>query len=521
MLRLLLASFLTLLFSACAGRSVCPSDTTTHTVRPARPGPGAFDFPTDAPLAGRSAFRLLSEPADAYAARLYLVDHARKTLDVQYYIFKDDRIGNDFLYHLYLAAERGVKVRILLDDLTTTGEDTDWAMAACHPNIELKIFNPNPWRRFFRNVALVLGIETLGKRMHNKALVADGQAAIVGGRNIGDEYFLRGSPVMFIDADVVAVGAVVPKIAEAFEIYWRSEQAVAADEVLEGAFDAKTLRDALKSFLAENEAFENSDAFAPVRMAPFLRPDARTALPFTVARDAWFYYDLPEKVSGAEASFLSRRLRRDIEGAKERLVLVSPYFIPTGRMLERLEAARRRGVEVTVVTNSLASTDVAVVYSGYRKYIEPLLKMGVRLYEVKPVPLPEAKISREERRQRRMSLHTKMVVIDKERLVVGSANVDPRSAKLNTEYLLEIDAPPLVAQVDAQLASVIDETRLYRLAWEHYPAWAANGDEGYEGPVWITKERDEEVRYYRPPGVGFFKRLGIGLFGLLPVEGQL
>jgi len=472
----------------------------------------------------RSAFLSLSNPADAFAARLYFIDHAVRSLDLQYYIFKDDRSGNYLLYRLLEAANRGVKVRILVDDLTTSGADRDWAMLTCHSNIDIKIFNPNRWRRLFRSTALLLDIETLGKRMHNKALIADGRAAIIGGRNIGDEYFIRNGPVMFIDYDILAIGSIVPKISEAFAIYWESDQARMAEEILTGSFSQKDLNESTERFLERIRHFENSHAYSQIENSSFYRHLRDGILKLTVADRAWFYYDLPQKVSQSEentTTHLSHRIRDDIESATKEIIIVSPYFIPSGPMLENLKNERDRGVDITVVTNSLASTDVAIVYSGYKKYIRPLLQMGIKLYEVKPVPLKESKLSREERRQQRMSLHTKMIVIDDNRLVVGSANIDPRSVKLNTEYLLEIENETIAQEVRSALSKVIDERYLYRLIWAEYPAWAANGDDGYEGPVWVTFENGKERRYYRPPETGFFKRLGIGLFGLLPIEGQL
>ncbi len=514
------------LFS-CSAKLECPKSISADIPPTGQTPPwkaGSFDLPTDRPMDGRSAFFSLSDPADAYAARLHLVDHAVRSLDLQYYIFKDDRSGNYLLYRLLAAAERGVRVRILLDDLTTTGVDREWAILTCHPNIEIRIFNPNPWRRLFRNVALLLNIETLGKRMHNKALVADGRAAIIGGRNIGDEYFIRNGPLMFIDYDIIAIGSIVPEISNAFGIYWRSDEARAAKEVLTGRFTREDLNASLAKFLDRIRRFEHTDAYRQIGRSSFYRRLGEKTLRLTVADKAWFYYDLPQKVSQSETNtttHLSSRIREDIESARKEIVIVSPYFIPSGPMLEKLKSERERGVEITIVTNSLASTDVAVVYSGYRKYIRPLLEMGVRLYEVKPVPLEETKLSRAERREQRMSLHTKMILIDDNRLVVGSANIDPRSVKLNTEYLLEIENKKIVREIREVLSEEIDERYLYRLAWERYPTWAANGEEAYYGVVWVTKEKGKTVRYYRPPNVGFFKRLGVALFGLLPIEGQL
>ena len=227
---------ITLFFSACSHKIPESSQTkqTSITKLPAKKAPLLSYFEnTDQELGERSAFYPLSSPTDAFAARLFLIDQATTSLDLQYYIYKADTTGKVFAAHLLMAAHRGVKVRILIDDLSTTGKDEQWQRLASHPNIELRLFNPNTLRTSFRNLALLFNINSLGRRMHNKSLIADGSATIIGGRNIGDDYFASTAKTLFLDYDILAIGKVVPDIYQAFDLYWNSKEAIPSEYVLD------------------------------------------------------------------------------------------------------------------------------------------------------------------------------------------------------------------------------------------------------------------------------------------------
>ncbi len=204
---------------------------------------------TNKPLADKSAFYPLIQPTDAFAARLFLIDNAITSLNVQYYIYEDDTIGKVFTAHLLMAAQRGVKVRILIDDMITSGKDAEWEKLTLHPNIKLRLFNPNILRTSFRNMALLMDVNRLGRRMHNKALIADGSAAIIGGRNIGNVYFASGTETLFIDYDILTIGKVIPEINKQFDIYWNSTEAVPSKEIF--AYDDPKLRDTVKKDFEE------------------------------------------------------------------------------------------------------------------------------------------------------------------------------------------------------------------------------------------------------------------------------
>ena len=477
---------------------------------------------TDKPIKEHSAFYPLPRPDDAFAARLFLIDHATTSLDVQYYIYENDLMGIVFSDHLYMAAQRGVKVRILLDDISTAGKDDALALLAFHPNIELRLFNPNRLRKSFRNLALLLDVNTLGKRMHNKALVADGSAAVVGGRNIGDVYFTPHSDTLFIDYDILCTGSIVPEIYRSFDLYWNSEQSVPSENILY-VNDEKTRQtyEKEKQILhASLKSFHQTTIGQNLAKAPFNRKLQHNTLVMTVAKEAYLYYDHPNKVITDERNtkyHISSQINQDLTKVKKELLLVSPYFIPSEHMMQKFRELRRRNVKITVITNSLSSTDVFPVYGGYSSYIEPLVKMGVDLYELKPNSLDSYIQKAKLTKAFRTSLHTKMIIIDRKRLIIGSANIDPRSDKLNTEIVMVIQSKKLAGAQYESLKKMINPDLLYHISWGADPS----DEDQLEGPVSESMKNGKRKIYYYPPDAALWKRLGADIISILPVKGYL
>jgi len=474
---------------------------------------------TDRKLAEHSAFYSLPLPADALAARLFIIDNAKKSLNVQYYIYDDDSIGKVFTAHLLLAAQRGVKVRILLDDLGTTGKDSVLQKIALHPNVELRLFNPNKLRTSFRNLALLFSVDTLGRRMHNKSLTADGYTAIMGGRNIGDVYFAANTNAIFLDYDILCIGSVVPQISHAFDIFWNSAEVLPASEVLgvsEQSF--QELESKLTPYLKRKlRHFNKSRLGLEVLHSGFTKKVKNHKLQLTVADKVRFYYDEPNKVSSNEnnaSTHISEKLRKNMKIAKSEVTIISPYFIPNEKMMGYLQKLRKKGVKVNILTNSLASTDVAPVYAGYQKYIQPLLSMGINLYELKTNSFVEISKKKHLKKLPKFSLHTKMTLIDNERLAIGSANLDPRSNKLNTELLMVITSKKVTTEEQHILDKVLNLNNVYKLSWGKYP-------KGKKGPIWTTRENGTKTIYYERPQTTFFKRLGTDFMSLLPIKGYL
>jgi len=477
---------------------------------------------TDKSVGNRSAFHPLSIPGDAFSARLFLVDHATTSLDVQYYIYEDDLAGKIFSAHLLKAAQRGVKVRILLDDISTAGKDHALALLAYHPNIELRLFNPNRLRRAFRNFALLLDINTLGRRMHNKMLVADGIAAIIGGRNIGDVYFSTLQGTLFLDYDILCTGSIVPELYHAFDLYWNNHQSVPSSEILSSSNTETQYQNMVKTLDHVLNTFAQSQLGKKLSQTPFNKKIANRKLTLTVAERDDLYYDHPDKIVTPESNttyHISSQVDKELEQVHHDIIIISPYFIPSDLMLAEIREMRTRNIKVTVVTNSLASTDVFPVYSGYKGAVKELLEMGVILYELKPHSLKPYIDKKKLPKAFHTSLHTKMIIIDNHRLIVGSANLDPRSDKLNTEIVLFITSEKLAYQQRQEVEQVINLHHFYKLSWEKHPA----DEEGriYKGPVWRSIENGREKVYYYPPKATLWKRLGADILSLLPIKGYL
>ena len=471
---------------------------------------------TDKPLGTHSAFYPLDLPLDALAARLFLIDHASTSLDVQYYIYENDTIGHIFSAHLLMAAQRGVRVRILLDDLSTSGKDEALQNLAMHPNVELRLFNPNKLRTSFRNMALLMNVNSLGKRMHNKSLIADGMAAIIGGRNIGDVYFAATYETLFLDYDVLSVGSVVPQISKAFDIYWNSDQSELASQVLDTEENnyAKIEKEFAPLLQSRLKTFSKSTYAKRLKVSPFSRKIKQHKLVLTVSHKVHFFYDNPDKVANDEnnnSGHISEKISEDLKKVDKDVIIISPYFIPSDAMMQRLKRLREKNVEVTIVTNSLASTDVSPVYAGYQSYIKPLLKMGVKLYELKPNGLEGAKKAKAFKKVPNLSLHTKMILTDQSKLAVGSANIDPRSDKLNTELFMVIESKKITSEEYTNVKKVLNLHYFYKLSL----------DDKAQNIIWSTQEEGKVIHYNSRPKVGFFKALGTDIMSILPIKGYL
>ena len=380
---------------------------------------------------------------------------------------------------------------------------------AIHPNIELRLFNPNSLRTSFRNIALLFDVNRLGRRMHNKALIADGSAAIIGGRNIGNVYFSSSKETLFLDYDVLVTGKVVPDISEQFDIYWNSKEAIPSKDIF-GYNDPKLSLAVKNDLIDEIKGFRNSAIGEAITNSDFNKKIAQNDLQLTVADRTDFYYDHPSKVSTDEnddATHISSQISEDLRNIQEDLLIISPYFIPSDQMMERLKTLRKRGVSVTVITNSLASTDVFLVYGGYKNHIKELVKMGIDLYEIKSHSFKKFFKTKEWAQYQNLSLHTKMMILDSKRLGIGSANMDPRSDKLNTEIFMVVTSSKLARKQKKIINQLLNLENLYKLYWGRYPT-EYEDDLTHYGPIWHTIEEDKEIIYYSPPQAGVFKRLG-------------
>ncbi|MBP6078564.1 MAG: phospholipase D family protein [Xanthomonadales bacterium] len=456
--------------------------------------------PLTAAHPGVSGLIALDEGGDAFAARIQLADAAEQRIDAQYYIWHHDNAGTLLLQALLRAADRGVRVRLLLDDNNTDGLDDLLAALNTHRCIEVRVFNPFRLRRW-RWLGLLADFARLNRRMHNKSFTVDGVATIVGGRNIGDEYFGTGDGVQFIDLDVFAIGPVVDEVGADFERYWSSAPARPLARVL-----GTRLADpgALVRLAGPHRAMPDSEAS--------LRPRCVTDLLCGCIDFEWaqtrLISDDPAKVLGRahRRGLIWPKLREILGSPKRSLHVVSPYFVPTAVGVEFFSALVRQGVAVSVLTNSLEATDVAAVHAGYAKRRAPLLRAGVRLFELRRlIALPRTR-QRRQRVQSSASLHTKTFAIDSERVFIGSFNFDPRSARLNTEMGLMIESAALARACSDGFGN-------------DAPANSYSVRLDVAGDLrWRVHEDDGEHEHRVEPGASWWRRAWVRLLSWLPVE---
>jgi phosphatidylserine/phosphatidylglycerophosphate/cardiolipin synthase-like enzyme len=390
-----------------------------------------------------SGFRLLSSGEAALASLIALADHAERTLDIQYYIIHEDESTRTLLHHVRLAADRGVRVRVLVDDLNTAGEDRRFMHLSSHANVEVRVFNPftagrfSTWTRF---IASATDIRRINHRMHNKLFVADDALAITGGRNIGDQYFTLDPRSNFVDLDVVAAGAIVPQLSVSFDQFWNSKYAIPIASVASSVDAEAKSPPPIEAQLSESDTWLEQQLDAQKLQLIWA--------PATVLADR------PAKIASETSPDEELTIANDITAlmgtAKQDLSIISPYFIPGKQGVALIATLVASGVKVRILTNSLASTDSPLVDIGYARYRVPLLKLGVDLREMRP-KLGQKHTRFHPFRSSNASLHAKALVIDQKIVFIGSLNMDERSAKINSELGLVISSAEIAREVTGLL----------------------------------------------------------------------
>ena len=459
---------------------------------------------------GKSGFRLVPNGVEAFALRAMTARAAGRSLDVQYYIWHNDTTGRLLMRELVAAAGRGVRVRLLLDDLDARASNFALAGLDAHPNIEVRVFNPFNSRRGILGKAWesVSSFRRINRRMHNKSWIADNRVALAGGRNIGDEYFSASEHVNFFDLDFVLLGPAVQSLSQSFDAYWNSEAAypiaVLSPELVNQA--------SLDKLLSGSVTVLENDLQSPyTRALAESEPVRRIVdgdLPFQWSSSWQVLSDDPMKALGdADAegtSTVLQGLSAAMDKAGRSVTLISPYFVPGKQGTARLVAAKGRGIEVSILTNSLAANDVAAVHGGYSRYRKALAEGGVELFELKPTRGIESGNSLFG--SSGASLHTKAALLDDQTVFVGSFNLDPRSVSLNCEQGILVEDPQLARELRA----------MYRAATAGQFSWRVDVDVGGS----LTWKDDQGIRQ-REPDASLSRRLQAFLMRILPVEAQL
>lgn len=466
---------------------------------------GQMVVPLMAEHPGKSGILSLPEAKDAFAARLVLAGAAEQSLDVQYYIWRDDKTGLILLQALYNAAQRGVRVRLLLDDLNSSPVESKLLALNEHPNIEVRLFNPFVIRGP-RTFGFITDFSRANRRMHNKSFTADNQATIIGGRNVGDDYFSGSDGVLFADLDALAVGPVVNDVSVDFDRFWSSASAYPVDQIARPLRE-ETAQQTMRRLYAEHEDallfmenIQNRELFHGLLNGDVPLIWATTQM----------VSDDPRKALGKaeDNQLITYELRNIIGQPQHSVYLVSPYFVPTRTGVDALIHLAESGVDIHVLTNSYEATDVAIVHAGYAKWRKPLLEAGIRLYEMRSsvagehedeLPVPRFGSSAS-------SLHAKTFAVDGERVFIGSFNFDPRSAQLNTELGFIIESPELAEQTAA----------IFR---EEVPFSAYELRLSSQGRLyWLQRDPGYQARYDTDPGSTWMNRAAVRFFSWLPID---
>lgn len=450
-----------------------------------------------------SAFWLLADADFSFDVRLALADEAQSSLDIQYFIWEKDPTSRLYAHRLLLAADRGVHIRLLLDDLTFNNQDGEYYALSLHPNIEVRTFNPWKLRsNIGRAAEFLVRSRRLNHRMHNKIVLADGRFAIIGGRNIGDRYFGLYDEFVQNDLDIMAAGPIVQEVSDSFDLYWNSSESYLVEDVAHKR-SLETGLDETRAFIRKVylDARDRLKAFSlePIDWTGFLDDLANSYAPGV----GHLAQDLPT-IGREQPDQLYQPLKEFLASAKEKVLMSSPYLIPDEEMARLLGDLVSRGVEVTILTNSLASNNHMVAHTAYRRWRKRLLRMGVELYEARedsPVietyTVPPATPGF-------LGLHSKAAVVDDRYSFVGSPNLDPRSLVLNTEIGFFVDSTELARRVTALIERDISPDAAWKVTLNsRKPRWTSSA-----GTV------------KRQPALGFKQRLLQFFINLLPLKHQ-
>ena len=465
-----------------------------------------------------TGFRLMPNGYYSLDARIELAKRAQRSLDLQYYHLNNDGTGRLLLAHVRDAALRGVRVRLLVDDLYTTGGDELFIGLQAFPNVEVRLFNPFCCGRgslLGKYATSLADFGRLNHRMHNKLFIADSSVVVAGGRNIADEYFMRHAVDNFVDIDAFIVGALVPQLMTIFDTYWNSPQVYPVQSIIATTLDRDGLQKQFNAIVdpAVAAPWPALDSIDILGYGP-IREDIEAGQLGLIWGKASAFADSPMKVTAkTDAEALSMSVRMSVMDrildAKDEVVLVSPYFIPGSKGVLAFGELRKRNVKITILTNSLGSNDEPLVHTGYARYRIPLLKSGVDLYEISPVGV---------RDNRRLMfpgmslgrLHAKTAVIDRSLVFIGSMNLDPRSASKNTELGIIADSPQLAREVLRVIhISKLQSTYRLRLVPDR------------ESVQWLTMNDEGEVVLDTEPETSFFQRVKQWILSPFVPEDQL
>ena len=474
---------------------------------------------------GNSGFRIIPVGADGFLIRMQMINAAERTLDLQYFIFRGDETGRLLTDAVLRAADRGVRVRVLIDDGETVAGDDQISALEAHPSVEIRIFNPFAYRghiTLFRAIEYMFNVSRLDYRMHNKLLVVDNAVALIGGRNIGDQYFQIDPESQFADDDVFSAGPIAQQLSATYDEFWNNALSIPAGALSGGKTTHAALNEHRK-VLHQQRRESKSDGNAYLQRVAAGEPFngiLSGRLPLIWAH-AQLISDSPDKQKVESGAMVGRLMHRAVANAtnavRTELLMVTPYLIPGKEGMKMFQDLRRRNVPVRILTSSLESSTVLLAQSGYMHYRTPLLENGVELYEIRSL-LGNTRGSGQTRaisRHGNYSLHAKLFVFDRKRLFIGSMNFDQRSMHLNTEIGLIIDSPALAQQIAGRFEAMVQPANAYELALR------PNDERGSPSLVWRTQEDGKAVEYDTEPARSDWQRFKVDILSLLPLDSEL
>jgi cardiolipin synthase C len=457
--------------------------------------------------ANQSSLMLITDNLDAFAIRATCAREAGRSLDLQYYMWHDDLTGHLLGYEIIAAAERGVRVRLLIDDMNAHGHDSLFAALTMHPNIEIRLFNPTRTRGnvLIRGLEMLLRLVSINHRMHNKAWIADGRVAIVGGRNIGDEYFNAATIRNFFDVDLLIGGAAVQEASQIFDQFWNSNAVIPLSSLTKP--HQQQYQQRLNTIKKNQENPASQPYIQKLKQAPSVKTIFKGEWKIYWTDHVHIYSDPVEKVFDQQYhAWLKQKIQSLIKRTENNLQIISPYFVPGHTGINELLTLRKKPVDISILTNSLAATDVLLVHSGYIPCRKKLLKAGIELYELKPFGAPDHSLIGSSG----ASLHTKAFLIDNRIGFIGSFNFDPRSALLNTEMGVLFMEPAIVRALQQEFSQRTSSQYSYKVFLQ-------------QGTLcWQDSHHQQSQRIWRhEPQSRWWQRWIVKIASYLPIKSQL
>jgi len=472
----------------------------------------------------QSGFHLLPTGPEALMMRIALVEASQRSIDLQYFSTEDDTTGKLLLEAISRAADRGVRVRMLLDDWNLDDFEAGAVALNANPHIDIRVFNPYATRdqSVFARIGNVFSyMDQFTRRMHNKAIIVDNQVAVMGGRNLGDEYFDAGKDMNFRDVDVFAVGSITHQISNNFDRYWNSDESFPIATLNLPPPNVDAITKIQENMQNHWQMMLHSSIGKRLKELPLPSKARKGDVPLIWA-NADLAADSPGKVTQESNTAVSKpgmRIEDLVNHAQQEFIIFTPYFVPLDDGVDWLNGLVARGVRVRIVTNSLSSTDMVPAQAGYSHYREALVKGGVELYEIKSsTPNPPVKAMFKPSSQN--GLHAKIYMIDQRDLVIGSFNFDPRSIRFNTEQVLVIHSPELCAKVANLFEDITSPASSYRII---EASEVPDSDQPliHGSLAWVTEENGKTVYYDLNPHAGFWRNIADRLFSILPIDSQL